>query len=355
MIKTILKIIITCFIFLIVLSCSDDNSSPTGPKIVANPTFSVNGGSFANEFFLEVNCDTEGAIIRFTINGTDPTNESNVFDSPMKISTTRDIKIKGFKDGYTSSEVIRETYVLFQKEMIYVPGGTFMMGDTRGEGTEFELPIHEVTLSAFYISNYELTQLEYESVMDINPSDTSYVNPFYPANNMSWVDAIVFCNRLSEREGLNQCYHEISNHWGCDLTANGYRLPTEAEWEYAARGGTNIPDFLYSGSDDFTEVAWTSNWANKVDSGLHVVGAKKPNSLGIYDMSGNVREMCNDYSTNYPDFPVTNPIGGSFGRKINRGGRNELTEYNARVTSRASYEEDQGYNMIGFRLVRSGE
>jgi formylglycine-generating enzyme required for sulfatase activity len=175
--------------------------------------------------------------------------------------------------------------------MVFVEGGTFTMGCTPEQGDDClynEKPAHSVTVSDFHIGKYPVTQRLWRQVMGDNPSDAKGNN--LPVENVSWYDAQEFIKALNRQTGKK------------------YRLPTEAEWEYAARGGNRSKGYKYSGSDNIDEVAWYVK-----NSGLKVkpVGAKKPNELGIYDMSGNVAETVNDSYGEYSEEAETNPQGPS--------------------------------------------
>ncbi|MBP5751864.1 MAG: formylglycine-generating enzyme family protein, partial [Treponema sp.] len=163
-------------------------------------------------------------------------------------------------------------------ELVDVAGGSFKMGDSMGEKDEF--PVHTVDVGSFKMASTEVTQELYKKVMGSNPS--YFRGEKLPVEKVSWLDAVKFCNKLSEIQGLDPCY-TIGSSVSCDFNANGYRLSTEAEWEYAARGGKANEKFQYAGSDSIDEVAWyTGNSNNET----HEVGTKAPNSLGLYDMSG---------------------------------------------------------------------
>lgn len=253
---------------------------------------------------------------------------------------------------------------LSSMEMIFVEGGTFMMGSNDGDADE--TPIHQVTVDSFLIGKYQVTQELWGTVMGNNPSN--FRGAKRPIENINWYEAIEFCNRLSLNGGLIPCYRkEIKTKQGflrrlvgleeeiitCDFNANGYRLPTEAEWEFAARGGIKSRDFEYSGSNSIDLVAWY--WKNSGNT-THEVGTKHPNELGIYDMSGNVWEWCWDwYSIEYYfSGIVSNPKGPDSGttRLVRGGSWSKDAEY-CRVAYRSYSALDYRYNYLGFRVVRT--
>ncbi|MBP7564165.1 MAG: formylglycine-generating enzyme family protein, partial [Candidatus Cloacimonetes bacterium] len=198
-------------------------------------------------------------------------------------------------------------------EMVKVEGGTFQMGSTNGESDE--KPVHSVTVSSFFIGKYEVTQKEWQAVMGDNPSHFKGDNK--PVEQVTWYQTVEFCNKLSQKEDLTPAYAINGTSVSCNWNADGYRLPSEAEWEFAARGGKLSKDYTYSGSNNLDEVGWYSS--NSDDT--HEVGTKKANELGIYDMSGNVWEWCWDLYDSYTSSAQTNPRGASSGSgRVGRGG-----------------------------------
>lgn len=238
-----------------------------------------------------------------------------------------------------------------QIEMTLVKGGTFKMGNSYEDVFEDELPVHSVTLNDFYIGTYEVIQSEWNSVMGSNPSNFKGEN--FPVDNISWYDAIEFCNKLSEKEKLTPCYKIGRNRKVTfNQTANGYRLPTEAEWEYAARGGQYSRGYVYAGGNSIDAVAWYKN--NSIGTS-HATGMKVANELGLYDMSGNLWEWCWDwYSNSYPNISETNPTGVPFGtERCRRGGGWHIISKSCRLTNRLGTPPSMSFNYVGMRLVRN--
>ena len=235
-----------------------------------------------------------------------------------------------------------------EPEMVFVQGGTFIMGCTSEQGNDCygdEKPNHQVRLSDFYIGKYEVTQKQWREIMgsDIRQQrdkegTTNSIygeGDNYPVYYISWNEVQEFISRLNARTGKN------------------YRLPTEAEWEYAARGGNKSRGYKYSGSNMPLDVAWYKD--NSVST-AHPVDTKQPNELGIYNMSGNVREWCYDWYGAYSSASQTDPAGPSSGTyRVNCGGSWGVSAQFVRVSSRNYNTPDTRYSSIGFRLACSSK
>jgi formylglycine-generating enzyme required for sulfatase activity len=236
-------------------------------------------------------------------------------------------------------------------EMVAIPAGRFRMGSSLGKPDQ--APVHEVQLDAFLMDRYEMTQAHYAQFVPINGSH--FKGPDNPVEMIAWPEAALFCNKRSRAEGLQPCYDEESGV--CNFQADGYRLPTEAEWEYACRAGT---DAEYSFGNDAAQLkpyAWCAENAQKK---THPVGQKKPNAWGLYDMYGNVAEWCNDvyHKDAYRDSTGQNPRGpGDGSQRVLRGGAWNSPADGCRSAYRLG--ENPGFedacfarDAIGFRCVR---
>jgi uncharacterized repeat protein (TIGR02543 family) len=275
-------------------------------------------------------------------------------------------------------------------EMVYVPGGTFQMGQELGTAVPGDITppgvtpvVHTVTLTGFYIGKYQVTQARYQEIMGktilelqalVTTSESNYGRGNdYPVYWVNWYSAIVFCNKLSMAEGLSPAYrisgstdpvawgevpasYVSSSPWNSAEIVSGstgYRLPTEAQWEYAAKGGNQQAagwaGYTYSGSDTIDDVAWYVDNSNNM---THEVGKKQPNSLGIYDMNGNVGEWCWDWKGAYSSGAQTDPAGPASGS--NRVLRGAGYSSNARPSVFAPSGDTpyERYNNYGIRLVR---
>jgi len=235
-------------------------------------------------------------------------------------------------------------------EMAHIPGGRFIMGDQ----TQIDATPHEVVISSFYMDKNLVTQEQYEKVMGENPS--RWKGARNPVEQMRWSDAARYCNARSKSEGLEPCYNLQT--WKCNFQANGYRLPTEAEWEYACRAGTAT---AYSFGNDPSKLK-DYGWFEQNSGGKpQPVGQKPPNAWGLYDMHGNVWEWCNDFYQvdYYQQSPKENPSGPKAGdTKVVRGGAWKFSAETCRSGYR--YNENPGYadvcfgyDIYGFRCVKN--
>jgi formylglycine-generating enzyme len=240
-----------------------------------------------------------------------------------------------------------------------VQGGTFYNGTAN------------ITISTFYMDKYETTQHDYAAIMGTNPANYYGVGDNYPVYYVSWFNAIKYCNLRSMGEGLTPCYSYLTygtnpNSWpagwvnnhlniSCDWPANGYRMPTEMEWIFAARGGISTHNYTYSGSNTIGDVAWYNTNAG---GSSHVVGTKAPNELGIYDMTGNVWEWCWDiWATSFPSGAQTNPHGPTTGnyRVFCGGSRADAPAWCAITYHQFNYSDPSTdyYTNVGFRVCRA--
>ena len=272
----------------------------------------------------------------------------------LKTETPDDPEIPGNPSTFENFDIFS---TLEKDEMIAVEGGTFTMGATSEQGSDYykdERPTHQVTLSDFYIGKYEVTQQLWEYVMkysgkaadgstmsayasdvwlETNPSSTYGVGNYYPAYYVSWNDIVnIFIPRLNK------------------ITGKNFRLPTEAEWEFVARGGNQSKGYKYSGSNTIGNVAWYIDNSSMT----HQVGTKSPNELGIYDLSGNVYEWCSDWYGGYSSSSQTNPTGPVSGsNRVVRGGGGLGDARSCRVSARLSGVPSVRVDFLGFRLVCS--
>jgi formylglycine-generating enzyme required for sulfatase activity len=256
-------------------------------------------------------------------------------------------------------------------DLIRLPGGTFIMGATKDkshpnydpEAASNETP-HEVTLDSFLMGKYPVTQRLWVAVMGENPSHFQENGEERPIENVSWYNAVVFCNRLSQITGRKPFYlnkqddifglknkaWELPNEGEvrCDPDANGYRLPTEAQWEYAARGGNPSPH-RFAGSDALGSVGW---YSQNSGNGTHPVGLLIPNEFGLYDLSGNVWEWCADWYGSYEKTPKPNPTGPKQGgHRVLRGGGWHFSPRLCPASFRFHFRPGGRNNVFGFRLA----
>jgi formylglycine-generating enzyme required for sulfatase activity len=325
--------------------------------VVSTPVFDPPGGTFSDPVNVVISCATTGAVIYYTTDGSNPTPANGVFyTAPIYIFSSTSFKAIAYLNG-TSSEIVTSDYII-ATTLILVEGGTFNNGTS------------DVTISSFYIGKYELTQAEYQAVMGVNPSIFTGVTNG-PVEQVTWFNAIEYCNRRSLQETLTPCYSYSTygtnpDNWpagwntsnvnhtniSCNWTANGYRLPTEMEWMFAAKGGNQSQGYTYSGSNDVDIVSWHSGNTGYT---THTIGTKAPNELSTFDMSGNVWEWCWDIYGSYPSGPQTDPHGATNGSvRTARGGGFDHPAYYCTVSYRG-YSNPTFSGNDGFRVCRSLE
>ncbi len=264
---------------------------------------------------------------------------------------------------FTLALLLLVTISFSQKpEMVFIEGGSYYMGNDYSVALD-EKPEHKATLSNFYISKYEVTFEMFDNFCNSTgfdyPDDGGYGRGKNPAINVSWEGAIKYCNWLSSRFGYDKVYDLQVDSAGTSIKgvnweANGYRLPTEAEWEYVAKGGSKSQGFAYSGSNDPKEVAWFSE---NSEAKPHEIGTLKPNELGIYDIVGNAWEWCWDYYDEeyYAKADENDPQGPDKGEnRVYRGGNFESKLEFIRITRRFSLSPTLRSGLVGIRLVQNG-
>lgn len=255
--------------------------------------------------------------------------------------------------------------------LILIKGGTFNMGSPESEAQRGEDELqHTVTVSDFYIGKYEVTQKEYQEIMGKNPSNFKGDN--LPVETVTWYDAIEYCNKLSEKEGLTPVYTIDGENVSWNKSSNGYRLPTEAEWEYAARAETTTPfntensigaeqanfygHYPYLIEENYFSQGKLDTKPGEYRQTTVAVGSFSQNRWGLYDIHGNVGEWCFDYYGTYDTENTDNPSGAETGTlRINRGGGWNDYAKHMRCAYRASTTPNQGMSNIGFRIVRNSD
>jgi len=314
---------------------------------------------------VTLSCATPGSIIRYTLNGSEPTVFSPLYSGQISIvqAGAVTLKARGFHVGWNPGPTAFACYqvTIPAQEMVLVNGGSFFNG------------VSNISLSSYYIDKYEVSQAAWQAVIGYIPQSLKQPKSDFPISYVSWFDAITYCNLRSLLEGLVPCYsyedhgtnpYAWPSNWdnnashhdriSCDWTAKGYRLPTEMEWMFAAKGGTLTHGYVYSGFGFVDNVAWY-----KGNSGyaVHSPGQKVPNELGIFDMSGNVREWCWDIYGAFSSDDLIDPHGASYGNKrCLRGGSWYSDSLSCEVSDRYSYSP--GYDeaaSFGFRCCRRAD
>lgn len=363
-----------------------DFTAPAKPKVTGG-TYSSESSSIVLNWTNPTDSDFDHVELCYTTNDGTSNSEKSTAESTEETSKTYS-GIDSDKAYYTfylvsvdklgNRSVVASYKVNINSTASSIPEGFVEIPAATIAGTEGWTPSSSVFISGralkiagFYMCDHQVTQDEFKSVMGTLPSSmASTVGDAgnNPVNKINWYDAIAYCNKLSAKEGLTPCYTVSGiTDWGsfgyssvptssdstwnaatCDFTANGYRLPTEAEWEWAARGGQS---YTYAGSDSIDDVAW---YGSNSDSKTHEVKKKTANGYSLYDMSGNVWEWCWDwYGTISTDTAATGPSSGSF--RCLRGGSWLINASTCKVANRYYYFPYDRYDGCGFRLVRSAQ
>ncbi|MFO7659902.1 MAG: SUMF1/EgtB/PvdO family nonheme iron enzyme [Candidatus Cloacimonadaceae bacterium] len=364
--KLITYLIIGVLCVCILFSCSEKKTTETNQA--AKPTYNLPSGVYTATDTLIISCATPEATINYSIDGSEPTQNSIRYEHPIVINQTTIVQARSYKDDLEPSEVAKVRLIMNVTTIALtdVPAGTFTMGRTKGDGDPDELPTHQVSTGAFKIAPTETIYRDWRCLMGNSAYAT---NDTVPVFKVSWYDALVYCNLRSLAENLTPCYSiggkTHPDDWGnipsyfrsdwdaviCNWNADGYRLPTEAEWEFAARGASDNPDYLFAGSDSLSHVGWYYDNSE----GIHCCGCLQTNSLGLKDMSGNVWEWCWDRmdSLYYNVSPNDNPKGPNDGIwRVLRGGGYKSGEKCCRVAERDYSVPYYRHDCVGIRVVR---
>ncbi len=261
------------------------------------------------------------------------------------------LSVPGCQRKQESGETLQIVTTSSGVEMAVIPSGRLEMGSS--DGMPDEAPVHRVTIDSFWMDRFEVTQEQFRKYEIPDPSH--FKGSRHPLDQINWTDGAIYCNERSKAEGLKPCYDEET--WACDFEADGYRLPTEAEWEYACRAGSRGTYSFGSDQGRLKDSAWFMDNSGKK---THPVGKKTPNAWGLYDMHGNVSEWCNDFYDKgyYAVSPSENPRGPSGGKeRVLRGGAWNSSAESCRTAYRSSDpsldDTCLASDSIGFRCVRS--
>ncbi len=365
--KCILRVFITCFWGLFLAGCAyKDQLPPVSAPL--SQIFSVSGTVRTSDgplpsIMIELSRDGMNSSQRTVRTGADGSyrfdglangsytltpSAPGLFFTPRKHTAT--ITDAAVRERNFSAALPLVPMITFPPRIF-----TFTMGSDSW-GVE-ERPLREVTINSFDISSHEISQKQWGAVMGNNPS--LYKGDDHPVEQVSWDDAVAFCNALSLREGFQPAFIITGDGTTCDFEANGYRLPTEAEWEYACRGGLRTDTYqgnlLHDSIGCFDEPVLNIIAVYCTSGGIHQrSGSKKPNALGLYDMIGNVAEWCWDWYGNYQKGDRSDPRGPQSGTlKVIRGGSAYQPTYLLRSAARASRAPQERQSGLGFRVVRS--
>ena len=360
------------------------SASYTIKGTVATPAFSVASGEVDSGTEVTITCATEGAKIYYTKDGTEPTASSTEYTAAISVTEAVTLKAIAVKSGMNDSTVASVSYTI--SSFVKVKGTTITGSESWTPTSEVFVSGRSITIPDMYVCDHEVTRGEFKEVMGTDPSTADAYDKDgneltgdavlnNPVNYVNWYAAIAYCNKLSLKENLTPCYSvsgitdwenlayssiptKSDDNWNAltyDKEADGYRLPTEAEWEWLARGGEN---YTYAGSNTVGDVAWYTSNTN--DTGSREVKTKQANGYGLYDMSGNVDEWCYDWCGTVES--STADTGASSGSdRVLRGGSWCYEDYYCEVSYQLEillykiyrfYPFCRFYN-FGFRVVRS--
>jgi formylglycine-generating enzyme required for sulfatase activity len=346
------------FMVLLVVLISSCGILSTEEDQVAEPVFDPPEGYYTLPVTVVLNCPTPGAEIHYNLDGSSLDTNYVIYTEPFRVEPGTTVKAAATKLNMKRSKIVYAAYFSPAAFILsVVPGGGFNNGSS------------DVSLASFQCSRHEISQGEYLAVMGSNPATGVGEGNSYPVYNVSWFDAIEYCNRRSLLDGFEPVYSYGSfgsdpENWpsgwkelasnqtylSCDWGLSGYRLPTEMEWEFAARGGSQSDGYTYSGSNILDRVAWYGANAAKRS---HLVGTKLGNEIGLRDMTGNVSEWVWDLFGTYPEEAQSNPTGPVTGTaRVHRGGSWTPGNNLLAVHHRASSAPTTKKNDLGFRIVR---
>jgi formylglycine-generating enzyme required for sulfatase activity len=389
--KLLLLLVAMTLVATALVSCSDDsttepteappaNKAPVITALGSDPT-TVEIGATASLTCTATDADGDALSYAWssTAGSIDGTGATVTWTAPNAVgSCAITCNVTDAEETASESVDVAVFETVIPGTMVLVAGGTFSMGDSYAEGSAEETPVHSVTVGDFMIGKVELTQSEWEEYMTAAVYDfgSGATHPVYYA---SWFEIILYCNYRSTDEGLTPCYtiagSTVPSDWPavpvyssdggfatwnavvCNWSADGYRMPTEAEWEFAARGGADsTDDYRYSGGQTIESVAW---FGDNAPAAVQPVGGKLPNQLGLYDMSGNLFECCwdwyaDDYYTTCDDLgTVVDPTGADSGdMRVVKGGGWGGDAANCRVAGRFRDYPVSDFSHIGIRLVK---
>ena len=391
--KSILKkvagVAVAAVLALGMIGCSNGSDDPVMPPVsgkqtVATPIFSIESGAVNSGTTVTITCSTEGSKIYYTKDGSEPTASSTEYTAAISITEAVTLKAIAVKDGMNNSSVASVSYTI--KDFVEVKGTTITGNESWTPSSGVFVSGRSITIPDMYVCDHEVTRGEFKELMGTDPSTASAYDKDgneltgdavlnNPVNFVNWYDAIAYCNKLSLKENLTPCYSvsgvtdwenlayssipTSSNSTWDALTynkeADGYRLPTEAEWEWLARGGEN---YTYAGSNTVNDVAWCKTNTNQ--TGTREVKTKQANGYGLYDMSGNVYEWCYDWNGTVSSSTAdTGASSGSY--RVLRGGSWCKEDLFCKVSYQLyplycaffHFYPFSRYSSFGFRVVRS--